>query len=72
MRTSTPARSAAPVAWTPPDPETYGVTRRQFLNRSVFALMGLVITQVSSRVSPAETGRRTRRIWGEPFTAKEG
>ena len=35
---------AAPVAWTPPDPETYGVTRRQFLNRSVFALMGLSIT----------------------------
>lgn len=35
---------AAPVAWTPPDPETFGVTRRQFLNRSVFALMGLGIT----------------------------
>ncbi len=36
-----PAGAAAPVAWTPPDPETYGVTRRQFLNRSVIALMGL-------------------------------
>jgi cytochrome b6-f complex iron-sulfur subunit len=35
---------AAPVAWTPPDPETFGVTRRQFLNRSVFALMGLGIS----------------------------
>ncbi len=35
---------AAPVAWTPPDPETFGVTRRQFLNRSVFALFGLGIT----------------------------
>lgn len=35
---------SAPVAWTPPDPETFGVTRRQFLNRSVFALMGLGIT----------------------------
>jgi len=35
---------SAPVAWTPPDPETFGVTRRQFLNRSVFALMGLSIT----------------------------
>jgi cytochrome b6-f complex iron-sulfur subunit len=46
-RTSTdiaPAGSTAPVAWTPPDPETYGVSRRQFLNRSVFALMGLGIT----------------------------
>jgi cytochrome b6-f complex iron-sulfur subunit len=39
-----PVGSAAPVAWTPPDPETYGVTRRQFLNRSVFALMGLGIS----------------------------
>ncbi len=39
-----PAGAAAPVAWTPPDPETYGVTRRQFLNRSVFALMGLGIS----------------------------
>jgi cytochrome b6-f complex iron-sulfur subunit len=35
---------AAPIAWTPPDPETYGVTRRQFLNRSIFALFGLGIT----------------------------
>lgn len=35
---------AAPVAWTPPDPETFGVTRRQFLNRSIFALFGLGIT----------------------------
>lgn len=39
-----PVTPAAPVAWTPPDPETFGVTRRQFLNRSVFALMGLGIT----------------------------
>ena len=38
------AAPSAPVAWTPPDPETFGVTRRQFLNRSVFALMGLGIT----------------------------
>lgn len=36
--------SAAPVEWTPPDPETYGVTRRQFVNRTVFALFGLGIT----------------------------
>lgn len=39
-----PVEPAAPVAWTPPDPETFGVTRRQFLNRSVFALMGLSIS----------------------------
>jgi cytochrome b6-f complex iron-sulfur subunit len=39
-----PVTPAAPVAWTPPDPETFGVTRRQFLNRSVFALMGLGVT----------------------------
>lgn len=39
-----PVSTAPPVAWTPPDPETYGVTRRQFLNRSVFALMGLGIS----------------------------
>lgn len=39
-----PVTPSAPVAWTPPDPETFGVTRRQFLNRSVFALMGLGIT----------------------------
>ncbi len=46
-RTSTdvaPTTPAAPVTWTPPDVETYGVTRRQFLNRSVFALFGLGIT----------------------------
>ncbi len=39
-----PVTPSAPVAWTPPDPETYGVTRRQFLNRSVFALFGLGIS----------------------------
>lgn len=32
---------AAPVAWVPPDPETVGVTRRQFFNRSIVAFMGL-------------------------------
>ncbi len=35
------APAAAPVAWTPPDPETYDVTRRQFLNRSIVAMFGL-------------------------------
>jgi cytochrome b6-f complex iron-sulfur subunit len=32
--------SAAPVPWTPPDPETMGVNRRQFLNRSVLGVSG--------------------------------
>lgn len=31
----------APVVWTPPDPEQVGVNRRQFLNRSSVALMGV-------------------------------
>ena len=30
--------------WTPPDPEAVGVTRRQFLNRSIIGFMGLSIT----------------------------
>jgi len=34
-----PAPSAAPVAFVPPDPETLGVTRRQFLNRSIVGFM---------------------------------
>ncbi len=36
--------STAPVAWVPPDPEQLGVTRRQFFNRSIVAMMGLSIT----------------------------
>ncbi len=38
------AESAPPVAYVPPDPETIGVARRQFLNRSIFAMFGLGIT----------------------------
>ena len=38
-----PVSTAPPATWTPPDPDTYGVTRRQFLNRSIFALFGLGI-----------------------------
>lgn len=30
--------------WTPPDPEAVGVTRRQFLNRSIIGFMGLSIS----------------------------
>ncbi len=36
-----PASSSAPAIWVPPDPETYGVTRRQFLNRNIVGLMGI-------------------------------
>ncbi len=37
------AGSAAPTAWVPPDPDTLGATRRQFLNRSIvgFWVVGL-------------------------------
>jgi cytochrome b6-f complex iron-sulfur subunit len=35
------AGSAAPVAYVPPDPETVGVARRQFLNRGIVAMFGL-------------------------------
>ncbi len=38
------AEAAPPVAYVPPDPETIGVARRQFLNRSIFAMFGLGIT----------------------------
>ena len=32
-----PASSAAPVAWTPPDEDAMGVTRRQFMTRGIVA-----------------------------------
>jgi cytochrome b6-f complex iron-sulfur subunit len=32
--------SSAPAVWTPPDPEAIGVSRRQFLNRSVLGVSG--------------------------------
>ncbi len=32
---------SAPVAYVPPDPETLGVARRQFLNRGIVAMFGL-------------------------------
>lgn len=35
------ASSKAAVAYTPPDPETLGVARRQFLNRGIVVLFGL-------------------------------
>ena len=39
-----PVGSTTATIWVPPDPETYDVTRRQFLNRSIVGLMGLGIT----------------------------
>lgn len=36
-----PSRPQTPVAYVPPDPETLGVARRQFLNRSIVAMFGL-------------------------------
>jgi cytochrome b6-f complex iron-sulfur subunit len=38
------AGSAAPVAYVPPDPETIGVARRQFMNRGIVATFGLGLT----------------------------
>jgi cytochrome b6-f complex iron-sulfur subunit len=38
------AGSTAPVPYVPPDPETLGVARRQFLNRSIVAMFGLGLT----------------------------
>ncbi len=42
------ASSTSPVVWVPPDPDTYAVTRRQFLNRSIVAVMGLSITSFAA------------------------
>lgn len=39
-----PTRPAPPAVFVPPDPETFGVTRRQFLNRSAIALLGLGVS----------------------------
>lgn len=36
-----PARPATPEVWVAPDPETIGVTRRQFFNRSIIVMFGL-------------------------------
>jgi cytochrome b6-f complex iron-sulfur subunit len=36
-----PVEAAAPMPYVPPDPETLGVTRRQFFNRSIIAMFGL-------------------------------
>jgi len=43
-----PAASSAPTVWVPPDPETIGVTRRQFLNRSMITMMTLAISSFAA------------------------
>jgi cytochrome b6-f complex iron-sulfur subunit len=37
------ATSTAPVPWVPPDPETLGATRRQFLNRGIVNMMSFTL-----------------------------
>jgi cytochrome b6-f complex iron-sulfur subunit len=39
-----------PVPFTPPDPEVVGVSRRQFFNRSIVALMGLSLSGFGAAV----------------------
>lgn len=46
-------KERAPVEYTPyvpPDPETLGVTRRQFLNRSITAMFGLALSAFGAAV----------------------
>jgi len=45
------AGGTAVTPYVPPDPEVLGVTRRQFFNRSIVALMGLSISGFGSRIS---------------------
>jgi cytochrome b6-f complex iron-sulfur subunit len=45
-----PVGDRTPVEWVPPDPETYDVTRRQFLNRGVIAVMGLSLAAFGTAV----------------------
>ncbi len=45
-----PAPPAAPVAYVPPDPETLGVARRQFLNRGIIAMFGFGLSGFGAAV----------------------
>jgi cytochrome b6-f complex iron-sulfur subunit len=45
-----PVESAPPAPWVPPDPEVVGVTRRQFFNRSIVAMMGLGLASFGGAV----------------------
>lgn len=42
--------SVAPTPYVPPDPETLGVTRRQFFNRSIVAMFGLGLSGFGAAV----------------------
>lgn len=42
--------SQPPVVYVPPDPETLGVTRRQFLNRGIVAMFGLGLASFGAAV----------------------
>ena len=45
-----PVGETAPVAYVPVDPETLGVTRRQFFNRSIIAMFGLGLSGFGAAV----------------------
>jgi cytochrome b6-f complex iron-sulfur subunit len=45
-----PAESRPPVVYVPPDPETLGVTRRQFMNRGIVAMFGLALASFGAAV----------------------
>lgn len=45
-----PADSKPPVVYVPPDPETLGVTRRQFLNRGIVAMFSLGLAAFGAAV----------------------
>lgn len=45
-----PADNKPPVVYVPPDPETLGVTRRQFLNRGIVAMFGLGLASFGAAV----------------------
>ena len=45
-----PVAASTPAVFVPPDPETYDVTRRQFLNRGVIAMMGLSLAAFGTSI----------------------
>jgi len=60
-----PVESAPPAPWTPPDPETLGVTRRQFLNRGIVVTMILALSAFGASLigflwPPAAAGTKTK------------
>jgi cytochrome b6-f complex iron-sulfur subunit len=45
-----PVGDLTPAVFVPPDPETYDVTRRQFLNRGIISVMGLALAAFGASV----------------------